>query len=101
MPEIDSAVVLAAALKIEAAHRYVLEEAEAPPILPALPEHREPGDSVAVLVGPEGGWTDREREQIASSPWRSVSLGREILRAETAAIAALAIVNAAWGALSR
>jgi 16S rRNA (uracil1498-N3)-methyltransferase len=97
LPEICTPVDLAGALQIEAAYRYVLEEAGAPPILPALPAHREPGDSVAVLVGPEGGWTDREREQIAGSPWRSVSLGPGILRAETAAIAALAIVNAAWG----
>ena len=77
-----------------------LEEGTAPPILSALPAQREAGDSVAVLVGPEGGWTDRERQQIASTSWRPVSLGTEILRAETAAIAALAIVNAAWGVVN-
>ena len=100
LPEIGAALALADAVLIEAEYRYVLEEAQAPPMLPALPGRREPGDSVAVLVGPEGGWTDREREQIAASHWRPVSLGQEILRAETAAIAALAIVNAAWGARS-
>jgi len=98
LPEIEAPVGLADALLIEASYRYVLEEGNAPPILPALPARREPGDSVAVLVGPEGGWTDREREQMARGSCCSVSLGREILRAETAAIAALAIVNAAWGA---
>jgi len=97
LPEIGTPVGMAAALAIEAHWRFALEEAEAPPILSALPEHREAGDSVAVLVGPEGGWTDRERQQIANASWRPVSLGTEILRAETAAIAALAIVNAAWG----
>ena len=96
LPEIAAPVNLAGALKIEAAHRYVLEEAEAPRVLPTLPALRQSGDLVAVLVGPEGGWTDREREQIASSNWRPVSLGSQILRAETAAIAALAIVHAAW-----
>ena len=90
-------LALAGALSVDAAYRYVLEEAEAPPILSALPAHRQPGDSVALLVGPEGGWTDREREQIAGARWRAVSLGPEVLRAETAAIAALAIINAAWG----
>ncbi len=103
LPEIDTPVALTDvlkmdALKIDGAYRYALEEAKAPPILPALPVDRRPGDSVAILVGPEGGWTDRERAQIAGSAWRPVSLGPEILRAETAAIAALAIVNAAWGA---
>jgi len=96
LPEIAAPVALAGAIKIESAYRFVLEEAEAPPMLPALPALRHPGDPVAVLVGPEGGWTDRERQQIAGAGWQSVSLGSQILRAETAAIAALAIVNAAW-----
>ncbi len=98
LPEIGVPVTLAGALGTEAAYRYVLEEAEAPPLLPALPAEREPGATVALLVGPEGGWTEREREQIAAAGWRPVSLGSQILRAETAAIAALGIVNAAWGA---
>jgi 16S rRNA (uracil1498-N3)-methyltransferase len=100
LPEIAAPAGLTDALQLEAAHRYVLDEteAEASPMLAALPAHRQPGDRVALLVGPEGGWTDREREQIADSQWRPVSLGPQILRAETAAIAALAIVNAAWGA---
>jgi 16S rRNA (uracil1498-N3)-methyltransferase len=96
LPEIGTAVDLAGALGIDAAYRYVLEESEAPPIFSALPADRQPGDSVGLLVGPEGGWTDREREQIAGAGWRPVSLGAEILRAETAAIAALAVINAAW-----
>src|SRR5580704_8991697 len=97
LPEIGTPVDLAGALHIEAAYRYVLEETEAPAIFTEFPARREPGDSVALLVGPEGGWTDREREQIGGANWRPVSLGSQILRAETAAIAALAIVNAAWG----
>jgi 16S rRNA (uracil1498-N3)-methyltransferase len=97
LPEIGEPMELTRALGIEADYRYALEEAEAPPLLAALPARPEPGESVAILVGPEGGWTDRERARIADSRWRPVSLGAEILRAETAAIAALAIVNAAWG----
>jgi 16S rRNA (uracil1498-N3)-methyltransferase len=100
LPEIGAAVVLAEALKMEADYRYALEEAVAPPLLPSLPAHRQLGHSVALLVGPEGGWTDREREQSAAAGWQPVSLGPQILRAETAAIAALAIVNAAWMELS-
>jgi 16S rRNA (uracil1498-N3)-methyltransferase len=100
LPEIDAPVDLLGALDTQADFRYVLEEAEAPPIPSVLPVHRRARESVAVLVGPEGGWTDRERKQIAGFSWRTVSLGAEILRAETAAIAALAIVNAAWGSQS-
>lgn len=99
LPEIGTAVALAEGIKMEADYRYALEEAVAPPLLPVIPEHRQAGESVALLVGPEGGWTDRERELIVSAGWRSVSLGPQILRAETAAIAALAVINAAWAEL--
>jgi 16S rRNA (uracil1498-N3)-methyltransferase len=86
------------ALAESADYRYALEEAEAPPLLSVLPTARRAGDSVALLVGPEGGWTDRERATIAAGGWTPVSLGGLILRAETAAIAGLAIINAGWSA---
>ncbi|HEV8041389.1 MAG TPA: RsmE family RNA methyltransferase [Bryobacteraceae bacterium] len=97
LPNIEAPIDLAEALRMEAGHRFALDEAEARPILSALPAPRAPGDRVALLVGPEGGWTERERTAIAAAGWTAVSLGNNILRAETAAIAALAIVNAAWG----
>lgn len=98
LPEIEAAIGLGAALESAGDYRYVLDEEDATPILSALPATRLPQDRVALLVGPEGGWTDRERAAIATTGWIAVSLGREILRAETAAIAGLAIVNAAWSA---
>jgi 16S rRNA (uracil1498-N3)-methyltransferase len=98
LPEIEEALALEDGLDIEADYRYLLEEAQAPPLLAVSPAHREAGDRVALLLGPEGGWTDHERARIRDAGWCAVSLGREILRSETAAIAALAIVNAAWTA---
>lgn len=78
--------------------RYVLDEdPAAPPILSALPAGRSSSDSVALLVGPEGGWTAGERSGVVSAGWTPVSLGSQILRTETAAIAALALFSAAWG----
>jgi 16S rRNA (uracil1498-N3)-methyltransferase len=50
--------------------------------------------SISLAVGPEGGWTNDEFQLFAASGWTSASLGSTILRAETAAIAALAIVVA-------
>ncbi len=51
-----------------------------------------------MLIGPEGGFTPEERRMLrARSFVRPASLGPRILRAETAAIAALTIVQAAWG----
>ncbi len=51
--------------------------------------------AIAVAVGPEGGWTAREEALLAAEGWQPVSLGPRILRAETAAITAIAVV-AAW-----
>ena len=47
---------------------------------------------VVIAVGAEGGFTDGEVELAISSHFVAVSLGRQILRSETAAIYALAIV---------
>lgn len=96
LPVIESRVGLSAALRHECAYRYVLEEAEAPPILSVLPVERGAQESVALLAGPEGGWTDRERAEIAGAGWQPVSLGGSILKTETAAIAGVAVLTAAW-----
>jgi 16S rRNA (uracil1498-N3)-methyltransferase len=48
---------------------------------------------IGVLIGPEGGWTEDERSLAISNQWTPVSLGPRILRAETAWIAALAILR--------
>ena len=53
---------------------------------------------VAVLIGPEGGFDDAERELLSTQPFVTrISLGPRILRADTAAVAALALVNAVLG----
>jgi 16S rRNA (uracil1498-N3)-methyltransferase len=99
LPEVSEPVQLADALTIDSNHRYALDEnPTAPPLAGALPPQRNSGDSVALLVGPEGGWTDEERGEFTAAGWRAVSLGPLILRAETAAIAALAVVSSAWPA---
>ncbi len=78
-------------------HRYVCDElAGTAPVVSALPTARADEDRIALLIGPEGGWTERERAEFARGEWTPVSLGENILRAETAAIAAIAIVNAWW-----
>jgi 16S rRNA (uracil1498-N3)-methyltransferase len=53
---------------------------------------------LAVLIGPEGGFSDDERRLLRSQPFvHALSLGPRIMRADTAAIAALALVNAVLG----
>jgi 16S rRNA (uracil1498-N3)-methyltransferase len=96
VPEILPAVRFERCLAESAAHRYFLEEAEAPPLLREIPAER--GESVALLIGPEGGWTDAERAAAIAAPWQPVSLGPLVLRAETAAAVAVALVLNAWRA---
>jgi 16S rRNA (uracil1498-N3)-methyltransferase len=57
-----------------------------------------PAGPAAILIGPEGGFTEEERAMVRALPAaRAVSLGPRILRAETAAAAAVAVWMAAAG----
>ncbi len=49
---------------------------------------------IRLAVGPEGGWTSEEEALFSAADWKSVSLGPRILRAETAAIAAVSTIAA-------
>ena len=49
---------------------------------------------LALAIGPEGGWTADEMKLFSESAWKHVTLGPRILRAETAAIAALSVCGA-------
>lgn len=57
----------------------------------------EPSRSVTLLTGPEGGFSDQERNIAKASGFIPVRLGARILRTETASIAALAAVQLLWG----
>jgi len=81
----------------DATARILLDEArDAKPLIGTLPAQLHEGERVSILAGPEGGWTERERELIQSFGWRAASLGDTILRTETAVLAAAAIVQAWW-----
>lgn len=56
-------------------------------------------DSVDLLIGPEGGLSDAEKEAAVATGFTPVALGPRILRTETAALAAVALVQARWGDL--
>lgn len=56
------------------------------------------GRRIGLLIGPEGGFSDSERERLRGLPFvLSISLGPRILRADTAAVAAMAIIQATIG----
>lgn len=110
IPEIADPVPLAAALAAEVASlRILLSEAEQSLTLAAVLTHsatnarvphssrsdeRDAQSSLALAIGPEGGWTPEEMSLFTQHKWIHVTLGPRILRAETAAIAAIAIAAA-------
>jgi 16S rRNA (uracil1498-N3)-methyltransferase len=56
-------------------------------------------DSVAALVGPEGGFSAAELDTLTRSGFRALKLGEQILRTETAAVVACALLQSRWGNL--
>ena len=97
LPRIDPVVRFAKILQSSAPVRLLLDESpDAPPLLHGLPQERAPADSVELLLGPEGGFTEEERSAAIEGGWKPCSLGNTILRAETAGLAGIAIVQGLW-----
>ena len=103
LPEVDEPQPLKAALaSVAAPHKVLLAETEEDNTLASalqrLRSHDGPDAEVnrklALAIGPEGGWAPDEVEMFTSQGWESVTLGPRILRAETAALAGLAICSA-------
>ncbi len=94
-PEIAAPVKFAEALSFPAALRIVLAESEEQTLLRDVLQPKNAGDGIVMAVGPEGGWTESELQSFRKSGWISASLGNTVLRAETAAIAATALVVSA------
>ena len=98
LPAIDDPVALPALLDQWPTNRRLIfcdENTEGDPVaqLSALAP-----SPLAVLIGPEGGFADDERDLLRSRPYvTAISLGPRILRADTAAVAALAVVQAVLG----
>jgi 16S rRNA (uracil1498-N3)-methyltransferase len=91
-PQIDSPTKLKDAVVFPGALRIVLAESESQNYLRDVIQ---PSDAQILLaVGPEGGWVEEELKLYRESGWIVASLGPTILRAETAAIAAVAIASA-------
>jgi len=100
IPEITEPIALKGALdQVTSPVRILLSETEqTTSIAAALKQHEglvtlDAELTHALAIGPEGGWTQEEMVLFTQHGWQHVTLGPRILRAETAAIAALAILS--------
>jgi len=96
LPLLDAVMPLRALVETQGPRLLLDEQTGGLPLLRALPEERTGDDLVSLAVGPEGGWTDAERAMLIDAGWKGVTLGPSILRAETAALAALSVIAAAY-----
>ncbi len=77
-----------------AAERIALQPGAARPLVAEAP--RRAGARALIAIGPEGGWTPYELDRLAGRGFRPAHLGSRALRSDTACIAALAVLHAAF-----
>jgi 16S rRNA (uracil1498-N3)-methyltransferase len=92
VPEVFQPLKLKEALMLPGGMRIVLSEFETEVKLKDLLQYPSDGE-VVIALGPEGGWTNEELTVFREAGWISASVGSTILRTETAAIAAMAVVQ--------
>jgi 16S rRNA (uracil1498-N3)-methyltransferase len=78
--------------KVNAEQRFVLHHRDSK----RLPADTAPA-SVSLLIGPEGGLSEREIAQALAQDFNALTLGPRVLRTETAPIAAISLVQYLWG----
>ena len=94
LPILDEPTDFSAVLSAVADIRLLCHESSSEaPTLPALLSEASVGDAVAVLIGPEGGFSEEEVMHAEAEGWRTVWLGARRLRAETAAMTVAAVVS--------
>jgi 16S rRNA (uracil1498-N3)-methyltransferase len=99
IPEIEAPKKLADVLADwDQTRRLIFCDEAAPTASPAEGLKNLPRSPVALLIGPEGGFSESERADLLRKPYvTALSLGPRILRADTAAVAALALVQSFIG----
>ncbi len=96
MVSVHPIVSFASLFDVPADHRYIAYEGEAgssDSLWKELPTFKK-GESIFILVGPEGGFSEKEVKEAINSGFKPISLGRRILRAETASIMVSGLLSA-------
>jgi 16S rRNA (uracil1498-N3)-methyltransferase len=95
-PQLTSPLTLEELLREERSGTRLLLSPAAPLRLPQIPR---PEGAVLVLIGPEGGLAEEEQQRALAAGYLGVRIGPRVLRTETAAIAALVLLQREFGDL--
>jgi 16S rRNA (uracil1498-N3)-methyltransferase len=101
IPTIDTPTDLKSLFRQQAAAsaKFILSERSQELSLSKAPLATGPDQATVLLIGPEGGWDQEELRLASEADFQAVTLGQRILRAETAALAAVSIVQSRLGSL--
>lgn len=80
---------------LESSEKWILHPEQGK--IPLSPPLKKGGNAITLLIGPEGGFSSEEVQKACSAGYQAMSLGPRILRTETAAITAIAILQAYQG----
>ena len=98
LPEISLEQLVSSWAAVHGERRLILADESAPSASPVGPLTSVAGQKLGLLIGPEGGFADAERTLLLAQPFViPISLGPRILRADTAAVAALALIQSIIG----
>jgi len=104
VPEVAAPISFASLIESapspEDARLLMFSERDGQSFREALEQLSQAPSAVTSLVGSEGGWTDKEIEQARAGHWQIVTLGGRVLRAETAAITVVALLQHRYGDLN-
>src|SRR5262249_51850716 len=92
LPTLHPPQPFAELLRARIAEQTLLLDPGAPPLEASVPLV-----DTMLLIGPEGGFSDAERDSALASGAHPVGLGRLVMRTDTAPIAAIAVLRQAWG----
>ena len=96
VPEVAPPQALAAAAALRDGRGFILDPVSEASLSSLACDS--PGACI-IAIGPEGGWSPRDRSQLVEAGFESLRLGPRVLRTETAGIAAIAILQARFGDL--
>ena len=96
IPEVMEIVDITGLCKLKADLKLLLTVNEKTKNIKKVLKEFQNYDTIIIVVGPEGGFTPKEEEQLMKNGYISTSLGGRVLRSETAGMVALSMINYEW-----